>query len=64
MGNLHRGRQSIIFDRCPAILAAGAIGGKKESEGPLAAYFDGTTADTTFRQLSWERRKNTNERKL
>ena len=55
MGNLHRGRQSIIFDRCPAILAAGAIGGKKESEGPLAAYFDGTTADTTFRQLSWEK---------
>ena len=55
MGNLHRGRQSIVFDRCPAILAAGAIGGKKESEGPLAAYFDGTTADTTFRQLSWEK---------
>ena len=55
MGNLHRGRQSIVFARCPAILAAGAIGGKKESEGPLAAYFDGTTADTTFRQLSWEK---------
>ena len=55
MGNLHRGRQSVVFDRCPAILAAGAIGGKKESEGPLAAYFDGTTADTTFRQLSWEK---------
>ena len=55
MGNLHRGRQSIVFDRYPAILAAGAIGGKKESEGPLAAYFDGTTADTTFRQLSWEK---------
>ena len=55
MGNLHRGRQSIVFDRCPAILAAGAIGGKTESEGPLAAYFDGTTADTTFRQLSWEK---------
>ena len=58
MGNLHRGRQSIVFDRCPAILAAGAIGGKKESEGPLAAYFDGTTADTTFRQLSWEKAEN------
>lgn len=55
MGSLHRGRQSILFDRHPAILAAGAIGGKKESEGPLAAYFDGTTADTTFRQLSWEK---------
>lgn len=55
MGTLHRGRQSIVFDRCPAILSAAAIGGKKESEGPLAAYFDETTADTTFRQLSWEK---------
>lgn len=55
MGTLHRGRQSIIFDRRPAILSAAAIGGKKESEGPLAAYFDETTTDTTFRQLSWEK---------
>ena len=55
MGTLHRGRQSIVFDRRPAILSAAAIGGKKEREGPLAAYFDETTADTTFRQLSWEK---------
>ena len=55
MGTLHRGRQSIVFDRHPAILSAAAIGGKKEREGPLAAYFDETTADTTFRQLSWEK---------
>ena len=55
MGTLHRGRQSIVFDRRPAILSAAAIGGKKEREGPLAAYFDETTADTTFHQLSWEK---------
>lgn len=55
MGTLHRGRQSIVFDRRPAILSAAAIGGKKEREGPLAAYFDETTADTTFRQYSWEK---------
>ena len=59
MGNLHRGRQSLIFDRHPAILATAAIGGKKEQEGPLAAYFDYTTTDTKFRQSSWEKAEQT-----
>ena len=54
MGNLHRGRQSIIFDRQPSILAAAAIGGKKEQQGPLAAYFDYCSSDTKFSQSSWE----------
>ena len=46
MAMLHRGKQSMIFDRCPSILATAAIGGKKEQEGPLAAYFDYTNTDT------------------
>ena len=48
MGNLHRGRQSFAFDNHPAILASSAIAGKKEQEGPLSAYFDYVTTDTTF----------------
>ena len=52
---LHRGRQSVVFDRCPAILATSAIAGKKEQEGPLAAYFDYTSEDTKFKQQSWEK---------
>lgn len=55
MGSLHRGRQSIAFDRHPAILASSAIAGKKEQEGPLAACFDYVSSDTTFRQESWEK---------
>ncbi|MBP3633015.1 MAG: stage V sporulation protein AD [Oscillospiraceae bacterium] len=55
MGTLHRGRQSFIFDHHPSILAASAIGGKKEQEGPLAAYFDYTNPDTKFRQPTWEK---------
>ncbi len=54
MGSLHRGRQSVVFDRHPAILASGAIGGKKEQEGPLAAYFDTVSTDTRFKQETWE----------
>ena len=55
MGMLHRGRQSLIFDRQPSILSYAAIGGKKEREGPLAAYFDHTDTDTKFRQPTWEK---------
>lgn len=55
MGNLHRGRQSFAFDNHPAILASSAIAGKKEQEGPLSAYFDYVTTDTTFGQDTWEK---------
>lgn len=55
MGMLHRGRQSFVFDRQPSILATAAIGGKKEQEGPLAAYFDYTDCDTKFKQTTWEK---------
>ena len=55
MANLHRGKQSILFDQHPAILASGAVGGKKESEGLLASYFDHINTDTTFGQKSWEK---------
>lgn len=52
---LHRGKQSFLFDQHPAILATSAIGGKKEREGPLAAYFDHTESDTKFKQKTWEK---------
>ena len=55
MATLHRGRQSMVFDDHPAILSSAAIAGKKEQEGPLAAYFDHTQTDTTFGQSSWEK---------
>lgn len=55
MGITRAGRQSLRFDRRPAILASSAIGGKKEQEGPLAAFFDYLDSDTTFQQPSWEK---------
>ncbi len=59
MGILHRGKQSVIFDRHPAILSASAIAGKKESQGPLASYYDYVSEDTTFKQQSWEKAERT-----
>ena len=55
MGTLRRGKQSIAFDQHPAILSSAAIAGKKEQEGPLSAYFDYVSTDTTFKQPSWEK---------
>lgn len=54
MSNLHRGRQSVLFERQPCIRAAASIAGKKEAEGPLADYFDQTNQDTKFGQKTWE----------
>lgn len=49
------GKQSVQFRNHPAILASASVAGKKESEGPLAGYFDICGKDTKFAQASWEK---------
>lgn len=55
MPQLHKGAQSIVFDRTPSILASAAVAGKKESEGPLRNYFDYLAEDNKLGQSSWEK---------
>ncbi len=51
----HRyGKQSFKLKNPPVIAAWASVAGKKESEGPLASYFDYTTKDTYFGQKTWE----------
>ena len=45
----------MFFDRPPSVLGFAAVGGKRESEGPLADGFDLLETDTTFGEKSWER---------
>ena len=45
---------TLLFPSPPVVAAHAAVGGKKESEGPLAACFDELTRDNTFGQKSWE----------
>ena len=45
---------TLLFDAPPTVAAWAAAGGKKESEGPLAAEFDELSADNRFGQSSWE----------
>lgn len=48
------GKQSILFQNAPCILAASSIAGKKESEGPLGANFDSIEEDPMLGKDSWE----------
>ena len=48
------GKQTIILDNPPTIAAWASVAGKKESEGPLSAYFDVTIQDPYFGQRTWE----------
>lgn len=55
MARFHLGKQTVVFENPPSILATSAIAGKKEGEGPLKAYFDYVSQDTKFGQESWEK---------
>ena len=48
------GRQSFVLSDPPVITAWSSVAGKKESEGPLAKYFDHLEHDTYFGQKTWE----------
>lgn len=48
------GKQSIRFEKTPFIIGEASICGPKESEGPLARYFDILSDDPTFGKDSWE----------
>jgi stage V sporulation protein AD len=54
MANQKSGRQSFVLDNPPVITGWASVAGKKESEGPLAKYFDITQKDAYFGQKTWE----------
>ena len=45
---------TLLFSAPPVIVSHGAVGGKKESEGPLAGAFDELSKDNLFGQKNWE----------
>ena len=54
MAQFKRGKQSYILENEPTIVSWASVAGKKESEGPLHAYFDMTSTDSYFGEKSWE----------
>ena len=49
------GTQTVAFADPPAIAGYASVVGKKEGEGPLAAWFDQIGSDDTFGEKSWEK---------
>ncbi len=56
-------REVLVFKNRPSILAADAVVGKKESEGPLGRYFDRVEADTTLGKPTWEQAESELQRR-
>lgn len=55
MAQKRLGKQTIKLSNPPTMLAAAAVVGPKEGEGPLAQYFDMIQKDDYFGQDSWEK---------
>ena len=53
--NKRKGRQTVIFNSEPSIIAGAAIAGKKEGKGPLFADFDVILSDEYLGMDSWEK---------
>ena len=53
------GRQTVALDTPVFILSHAAVGGKMESEGPLAPWFDHLCTDSFFGEDSWEKAEST-----
>ncbi len=51
----HVGTQTILFDAPPTILETSSIVGPKESQGPLAKYFDQCLDDEFWGEKTWEK---------
>lgn len=49
------GKQTIKFDTPPSILETASIVGPKESQGPLAKYFDSCLNDEFWGEKTWEK---------
>ncbi len=49
------GKQTVKFDTPPTIVDCSSIVGPKESQGPLAKYFDKTLEDEFWGEKTWEK---------
>lgn len=52
--NKMMGKQSILFQKPPCILAGASVAGKKEGEGPLGQLFDLVNEDPMMGKNTWE----------
>ncbi len=57
-----RGQYTVSLSNRPTILGHGAVGGKKEGEGPLGKAFDAIFEDTHLGEKTWEKAESALQR--
>lgn len=56
------GDHTVMLSTAPTILGYAAVGGKKEGEGPLGAYFDAIFEDARLGMTTWEQAESALQR--
>ncbi len=64
MSEKRLGRQTVALSNPPSVLSFANIGGKLESQGPLAAYFDELCQDSFFGEATWEQGESAMQRRV
>ncbi len=64
MNDKHLGRQTVALQDPPSVLAFSNIGGKFESQGPLAGSFDELEQDSFFGQKTWEKAESVMQKRV
>ena len=64
MNNKHIGPQTVALSAPPSVVAFSNIGGKMESRGPLAKYFDELSRDSFFGEKTWEKGESAMQKKV
>jgi stage V sporulation protein AD len=62
--NKRMGQQTVCLQTPPSVLSFACIGGKMESEGPLAQYFDELCQDPYFGETTWEKGESAMQRRV
>ena len=58
------GRQTVVLASPPSVLSYASIGGKFESRGPLAPYFDELSSDAFFGEKTWEQGESAMQKRV
>lgn len=58
------GKQTVALAAPPSVAGFANAVGKKEGEGPLAAFFDDISGDDTYGEASWEKAESAMQKKV
>ena len=64
MSQKRTGSYTVALSHPPSVLSFANIGGKHESAGPLAEYFDETEQDSFFGEKTWEKAESTMQKRV